>query len=34
MVPVHPKNVHLPVALLIGAAVFGILALIFKTKSV
>lgn len=32
MIPLHPRIVHFPVAFLIGAAVFGILALIFKSK--
>jgi uncharacterized membrane protein len=32
MIPIHPRIVHFPVALLITAAAFGILALIFKSK--
>jgi uncharacterized membrane protein len=32
MIPIHPRIVHFPIALLITAAVFGILALIFKSK--
>lgn len=32
MIPLHPRIVHFPVALLFTAAFFGILALIFKTK--
>jgi uncharacterized membrane protein len=32
MIPLHPRIVHFPVALLISAAVFGILALLFKNK--
>lgn len=32
MIPIHPRIVHFPVAFLIGAALFGILALIFKSK--
>ncbi len=32
MIPLHPKIVHFPVALLITATVFGILALVFKSK--
>jgi uncharacterized membrane protein len=32
MIPLHPKIVHFPVALLISAALFGILALIWKSK--
>lgn len=32
MIPLHPRIVHFPVALIITAAVFGILALIFSSK--
>lgn len=32
MLPLHPKIVHFPVALLMCAALFGILALVFKSK--
>lgn len=32
MIPIHPRIVHFPVALLIAAAIFGILALILKNK--
>lgn len=32
MIPLHPRIVHFPVALLISAAFLGILALIFKSK--
>ena len=32
MIPLHPKLVHFPVALLISAAAFGILALLIKSK--
>jgi uncharacterized membrane protein len=32
MLPLHPKIVHFPVALLITSAFFGILALIFKKR--
>jgi len=32
MIPIHPRIVHFPVALLITAAVFGILALVFSGK--
>ena len=32
MLPIHPKIVHFPVALLISAAFFGILALLIKSK--
>ena len=32
MIPLHPKIVHFPVALLISAAIFGVLAFIIKNK--
>tara|TARA_R110002050_G_scaffold290805_1_gene444698 strand:- start:149 stop:739 length:591 start_codon:yes stop_codon:yes gene_type:complete len=32
MIPLHPKIVHFPVALLISAGILGILALIWKSK--
>ena len=32
MIPLHPRIVHFPVALLITATVFGILALVFRNK--
>ncbi|RLD65640.1 MAG: hypothetical protein DRI98_14545 [Bacteroidetes bacterium] len=32
MIPIHPRIVHFPVALLIIAAVFGVLALVFSSK--
>jgi uncharacterized membrane protein len=32
MIPLHPRIVHFPVALLISAGLFGILALAFKSK--
>jgi len=32
MIPIHPRIVHFPVALLIIAAIFGVLALVFSSK--
>ncbi len=32
MIPIHPRIVHFPVALLITATVFGILSLVFRNK--